>query len=54
MAPKSKTLVTHPQGVKEIQTDELYANPHNPRMLFDRLPLDVLRESIKRVGILVP
>src|SRR5207249_12290207 len=35
-----------------IPTNQLHANPHNPRMLFDKLPLDVLRESISRVGIL--
>src|SRR5207245_4036069 len=29
-------------------------NPHNPRMLFERADLHVLRESIDRVGILVP
>src|SRR5438132_1652139 len=40
--------------VKNLSTDKLRPNPHNPRMLFDREPLNVLRESIKRVGILVP
>lgn len=54
MPSKPKALVTHPEGVKEIQTDELFQNPHNPRVLFDKLPMEVLRESIKRVGILVP
>lgn len=41
-------------GVKNLRTKQLHPNPHNPRMLFDKLPLDVLRDSIKRVGILVP
>jgi len=41
-------------GVKSLSTDKLRANPHNPRMLFDREDLRVLRESIRRVGILVP
>jgi ParB family chromosome partitioning protein len=41
-------------GVKSLPTDKLRPNPHNPRMLFDRDNLLVLRESIKRVGILVP
>src|SRR5437868_14111465 len=41
-------------GVKEIAINSLYANPHNPRMLFDKLPLTTLRDSISRVGILVP
>jgi ParB family chromosome partitioning protein len=41
-------------GVKSLPTAQLKANPHNPRMLFDRTDLHVLRESIDRVGILVP
>ena len=41
-------------GVKSLPTGKLKANPHNPRMLFDREDMKVLRESIKRVGILVP
>jgi len=41
-------------GVRSLPTDKLRANPHNPRTLFDREDLHVLRESIKRVGILVP
>jgi ParB family transcriptional regulator, chromosome partitioning protein len=41
-------------GVKTLPTDKLRANPHNPRRLFDRADLHVLRESIERVGILVP
>lgn len=41
-------------GVKQVLTDELEPNPHNPRRLFDKLPLAELQASIKRVGILVP
>jgi ParB/RepB/Spo0J family partition protein len=41
-------------GVQELPTGKLKPNPHNPRMLFDRDDLDILRESISRVGILVP
>lgn len=41
-------------GVKQVATNALHPNPHNPRFLFDRKPLEVLKESIKRVGILVP
>lgn len=41
-------------GVKQVRVDELKPNPHNPRLLFDKLPIDTLRESIARVGILVP
>jgi ParB family chromosome partitioning protein len=47
-------LRTEGIGVKNVPTLELKPNPHNPRMLFDRKPLDILRDSIKRVGILVP
>src|SRR5437773_423705 len=41
-------------GVRKLRTDELIPNPHNPRMLFDKDPMDVLRESVRKVGILVP
>jgi len=41
-------------GVKTIPTRDLQPNPHNPRLLFDRAPLDVLKNSIAKVGILVP
>src|SRR5260370_26533055 len=41
-------------GVTTLVTEKLKPNPHNPRMLFDRADLHVLRESIRRVGILVP
>jgi ParB family chromosome partitioning protein len=54
MTTKSTNLGTSAIGVKHVATGRLHPNPHNPRMLFDKLPLDVLRESIKRVGILVP
>lgn len=52
MKPTEHTV--KPIGVKELPTESLKANPHNPRMLFDREDMSVLRESIKRVGILVP
>ncbi len=41
-------------GIKVIKANQLFPNPHNPRVLFDREPLIVLRDSIKKVGILVP
>jgi ParB family transcriptional regulator, chromosome partitioning protein len=41
-------------GVKSLSASQLKPNPHNPRMLFDREDMKVLRESIRRVGILVP
>ena len=42
-------LVPENIGVKRISVDSLIPNPHNPRMLFDRAPLEVLRESISKV-----
>src|SRR6266571_4461732 len=44
----------HAVGVKQLPIKSLKPNPHNPRMLFDRADLDILRSSIERVGILVP
>jgi ParB/RepB/Spo0J family partition protein len=41
-------------GVTTLAAEQLRPNPHNPRMLFDREDLKILRESIERVGILVP
>lgn len=44
-----------PSGTyREFRYDELERNPLNPRRLFDRKPLDVLKQSIARNGILVP
>jgi ParB family transcriptional regulator, chromosome partitioning protein len=37
-----------------VPTDSLRPNPHNPRMLFDKLPLKTLEDSIRKVGVLVP
>ncbi|MBU2055463.1 MAG: ParB N-terminal domain-containing protein [Proteobacteria bacterium] len=54
METNKKVLRTEGIGVKNVPTTSLKANPHNPRMLFDRKPLNVLKESIRRVGILVP
>lgn len=44
----------HTIGVKQLPIDSLRPNPHNPRMLFDRADMDILKSSIERVGILVP
>jgi ParB family chromosome partitioning protein len=54
MTKKTEPISAHTVGVKRVATNSLFPNPHNPRMLFDRQPLEVLQESIKRVGILVP
>jgi ParB family transcriptional regulator, chromosome partitioning protein len=48
------SLVAPAIGVKHLSTKELIPNPHNPRYLFDKAPMEVLRDSIRRVGILVP
>ncbi|MCL6699544.1 ParB N-terminal domain-containing protein [Sphingomonas sp. NSE70-1] len=53
MATASNTPST-PLGPRTVPTDSLIPNPHNPRVLFDELPLRTLEESIRRVGILVP
>lgn len=37
-----------------VETKSLRPNPHNPRVLFDADPMQTLKESIQRVGILVP
>lgn len=47
-------LAPEPIGVKRVRTSDLQPNPHNPRVLFDREPLTVLRDSIEKVGVLVP
>lgn len=44
----------HAIGVKQLLIKSLKPNPHNPRLLFDRADMDILRSSIERVGILVP
>lgn len=45
---------THAIGVKNLKVQDLHPNPHNPRMLFDRVDMTALQESIARVGVLVP
>jgi ParB family transcriptional regulator, chromosome partitioning protein len=51
---KKSMLAPEAVGIKSIPVDKLIPNPHNPRMLFDRTPLDILKASIAKVGILVP
>lgn len=43
-----------PPKPQTVKTSTLRANPHNPRMLFDEEPLETLKRSIEKVGILVP
>jgi ParB/RepB/Spo0J family partition protein len=52
--PQRNTTQDRTIGVKSIATAELKPNPHNPRLLFDREPLETLKRSIAKVGILVP
>jgi len=54
MPKQTKRAAASAIGVQNVPTASLHPNPHNPRMLFDRQPLKVLRQSIQRVGILVP
>ncbi len=58
MAKKKKTGATGYAlgqiGVGTLKPSELRPNPHNPRTLFDKAPLQTLKESIEKVGILVP
>ena len=55
MAEKAKNIVPPKQiRVRKIRTDELEPNPHNPRILFDQRPMEILEKSIRKVGILVP
>lgn len=43
-----------PPKPQTVPTNTLRANPHNPRMLFDKEPMQTLEASIRKVGILVP
>lgn len=54
MSTSSDSLAPHPVEPRLVKTKSLEPNPYNPRRLFDRGPLKELRESIRRVGILVP
>jgi len=40
--------------LSKISVDEIVHNPENPRLLFDPKPLEVLKKSIREVGILNP
>src|SRR2546426_1345404 len=43
-----------PAKVRQLRVRDVRPNPHNPRRLFDEGPMTVLRDSIKKLGILVP
>ena len=40
-----------PARVTNIAVKRIVPNPHNPRRLFDEGPMDILRESIRTLGI---
>ncbi len=43
-----------PSKVTKIPVSNIEPNPHNPRRIFDEEPMEILLESIRKVGILVP
>lgn len=54
-SPRSTSKKAEPMlGPASVPTSSLKPNPHNPRILFDELPLKTLEDSIKKVGVLVP
>lgn len=53
-ASKQQKFAPKKIGVKNVPTSGLRANPHNPRVLFDKEPMKILEDSIRKVGILVP
>ena len=50
----SKEQAVKPIALRYIKVSDLEPNPHNPRVLFDPDPMETLRDSISKVGILVP
>ncbi len=43
-----------PASVVRIPVNAIEPNPHNPRRLFDEEPMAILKESIAKLGLLVP
>ena len=55
MSAKRRANSAIPVGqAKTFRHGQLHANPLNPRKLFDRVPLETLKESITKRGVLVP
>jgi ParB family chromosome partitioning protein len=54
MSSKSNNTDPRDAKVQKIQVESISPNPHNPRRLFDEEPLAILRESIEKLGVLVP
>jgi ParB/RepB/Spo0J family partition protein len=47
-------LEMKPAPVMHLNVADIAPNPHNPRRLFDEEPMQILRESIQKLGVLVP
>lgn len=41
-------------GLSRIDPKQLVKNPDNPRLVFEKVDLDILKDSIRESGILVP
>lgn len=54
MSRESRANATKSARVREIPVEKIEQNPHNPRRLFDEEPMRILKESIAKLGILVP
>jgi hypothetical protein len=54
MAKKKRSSPPVSKTYREYHYTELNPNPLNPRRIFDKLPLDILEESIRANKILVP
>lgn len=54
MPSPSENTTARAIRIAKVRTSELHPNPHNPRLLFDETDMGPLRESIRRVKILVP
>ena len=42
------------QGVTEIEISSIFANPNQPRKVFDETALNELADSIKKHGVIMP
>jgi ParB family transcriptional regulator, chromosome partitioning protein len=52
---ESAVAAVVPQStLKRLKVSDIKPNPNNPRMLFDKLPLNELKENIRLHGVLVP
>ncbi len=51
MSPSERV---RPAPVEIVPIEHIEPNPHNPRRLFDEEPMQILKESIEKLGILVP